>query len=63
MFLIIMSLEKFDHAILVSAAFEDAMYDDLYEIGRTLSQWAQALSARKNVQPEHDCVEEILEYV
>jgi YesN/AraC family two-component response regulator len=63
MFLIIMSLEKFDHSILVSAAFEAAMCDDLQEIARTLSQWAQALCAKKNVPPERDCVDEILEYV
>ena len=63
MFLIIMSLEKFDHAILVSAAFEDAMCDDLHQIALTLSQWAQALCARKSGQPERDCVDDILEYV
>lgn len=63
MFLIIMNLEKFDRSILVSAAFDAAMCDDLQEIARTLSQWAQALCARKDVQPERNCVDEIIEYV
>lgn len=63
MFQIIMSLEKFDHSILVSAAFKEAMCDDIEEICRTLSGWAQALCGLKPNQPERDCVDEILRYV
>jgi CheY-like chemotaxis protein/AraC-like DNA-binding protein len=63
MFQIIMSLEKFDHSILVSAAFKEAMSDDIQEICRALSLRAQALCGQRPNLPERDCVDEILKYV
>ena len=62
-FSIIMSLERFDRSILVSAAFEEVMSDDLAEIRRALTGWAHKLCGHRREPAERDTIEEIIDYI